>query len=203
MPRRPKPEETKQTLLDHFWQIYCDKPIDRITVREITDAAGFNRGTFYVYFTDVYDALRTIEEAIIPDEAEFEQMMKLHHEGIDFYTSMEHFTSFYETHGDKLRVLLGPNGDPTFAHRLKDRMRHYLLYYSASELAGLSAQDRLKMEYIVEAEMASRLGMLTLWFSRGKDLTLEQFHQLTYSLTRNGSLRTSAELYDKSKNQDS
>ena len=52
--------QTKQNLTDAFWQIYCTKRIDKITVRDITTKAGYNRGTFYEYFRDVYDVLEQI-----------------------------------------------------------------------------------------------------------------------------------------------
>jgi AcrR family transcriptional regulator len=193
MGRRPVPEETKQTLLDHFWKIYCEKPIEKITVREITDAAGFNRGTFYVYFTDVYNALQAIEDSILPGEEQFEEMIKDHHKGLDRHQSLEEFMDFYEQHGEKLQVLLGPNGDPTFVSRIKERVRRLLIPHS-SELHKLNEKDRMKFEYMVEAEISSRLGIFTLWFSRGKDLPLEDLHQLVYDMEQKGSHQVGQEM---------
>jgi AcrR family transcriptional regulator len=57
---------TKQNLIDAFWALYCEKRIEKITVKEITQKAGYNRGTFYEYFTDIYDVLNQIEESLIP-----------------------------------------------------------------------------------------------------------------------------------------
>ena len=37
---------TRQNLMDAFWELYCEKRIEKITVREITAKAGYNRGTF-------------------------------------------------------------------------------------------------------------------------------------------------------------
>lgn len=39
---------------------------EKITVKDITNKAGYNRGTFYEYFTDVYDVLNYIEDSLIP-----------------------------------------------------------------------------------------------------------------------------------------
>lgn len=55
---RKQPEVTEQTktnLRTAFWELYKEKPIEKITIKEITDAAGYNRGTFYLYYKDVYD----------------------------------------------------------------------------------------------------------------------------------------------------
>ena len=63
MAKRPHiTETTRKNLIDAFWKLYQTKPIERISVREITDIAGYNRGTFYLYFKDVHDVLEQIED---------------------------------------------------------------------------------------------------------------------------------------------
>ncbi|WP_277408818.1 TetR/AcrR family transcriptional regulator [Lacrimispora xylanisolvens] len=59
--------QTRKNLADAFWQIYCEKRIEKITVKEITTKAGYNRSTFYEYYTDVYDVLEQIEASVLPD----------------------------------------------------------------------------------------------------------------------------------------
>ena len=49
--------QTKQNLIEAFWSLYCEQRIEKITVKDITNKAGYNRGTFYEYFTDVYAVL--------------------------------------------------------------------------------------------------------------------------------------------------
>ncbi len=41
------------------------KPIEKISIRELTDTAGYNRTTFYNYFSDIYDVLDYIENSSI------------------------------------------------------------------------------------------------------------------------------------------
>lgn len=52
---------TKQALIASFMNIAAKKPIEKITVRDITEDCGLNRNTFYYYFSDVY---RLIEEML-------------------------------------------------------------------------------------------------------------------------------------------
>lgn len=49
---------TRENLIEAFWELYKDKPIEKITVKEITNRAGYNRGTFYAYFKDTYEVLK-------------------------------------------------------------------------------------------------------------------------------------------------
>lgn len=38
-------------------ELYSERKIEDITIKEITDKAGYNCGTFYVYYKDVYEIL--------------------------------------------------------------------------------------------------------------------------------------------------
>ena len=65
---KKQPEQTAQTrrkLMDSFWKLFCDDGIDRVTVGAVTKCAGYNRGTFYEYFTDVYDLLDQLEDELL------------------------------------------------------------------------------------------------------------------------------------------
>lgn len=50
-----------------FWQLYQEKKISQITVREVIELADCNRSTFYAYFADMYDLLDKFEEQLLPD----------------------------------------------------------------------------------------------------------------------------------------
>ena len=54
MRKRPeKTEQTKADIKEAFWRLYAAKPIEKITVGEVCDLAGYNRGTFYLHFHDL------------------------------------------------------------------------------------------------------------------------------------------------------
>lgn len=57
-------EQTKNNLRRAFGGSTSKSP-RKITVKQITDLAGYNRGTFYLYFKDVYDLLEDIEAKML------------------------------------------------------------------------------------------------------------------------------------------
>ncbi len=57
--------KTRQKLIDAFWELLEKKNLNHITIKEITDLAGYNRGTFYQYFTDIYALSEDEEERIL------------------------------------------------------------------------------------------------------------------------------------------
>ena len=56
-------EQTRANLTRAFWELFLEKPVEKITVREIAERAGYNRATFYLYYRDVYDQNYTDGEA--------------------------------------------------------------------------------------------------------------------------------------------
>ncbi len=56
---------TRARLREAFTALLREKPVEEITVRELTDLADVNRGTFYGHYRDIYDLLEQMEgEAI-------------------------------------------------------------------------------------------------------------------------------------------
>ena len=55
---------TKNNIKEAFWEIYRKKELSKITVSEVIEKAGYNRSTFYVYYSDVYAILEEIENSV-------------------------------------------------------------------------------------------------------------------------------------------
>lgn len=47
----------KKELIEAFWKLYAEKPVEKIHVSSICQLAGYNRTTFYNRFKDIYDLL--------------------------------------------------------------------------------------------------------------------------------------------------
>jgi AcrR family transcriptional regulator len=46
-------ERTKMAIVDAFGQLLDEKPLNRITVKDIVERCGVNRNTFYYHFRDI------------------------------------------------------------------------------------------------------------------------------------------------------
>ncbi len=53
-------EHVNELLVQSFKELACSRPIEKITIREITDRAGVIRPTFYNHFQDKYELLEQI-----------------------------------------------------------------------------------------------------------------------------------------------
>ena len=59
--------ETKTYLKDALACLLLEKRFEDITVSDLTQTAGINRGTFYLHFTDKYDMMEQFKCDILDD----------------------------------------------------------------------------------------------------------------------------------------
>lgn len=60
-------EKTKRSIYNAFIGLRSKKPLERLTVKELCEAAQINKSTFYVHYQDVYDLSDKIESEIVRD----------------------------------------------------------------------------------------------------------------------------------------
>ena len=59
--------KTRQQLQHCLAVLLKEKKIQEITVREITEMADLNRGTFYLHYKDVFDLLEKVELELLDE----------------------------------------------------------------------------------------------------------------------------------------
>lgn len=178
---------TRQNLIDAFWLLYCKKSIEKITVMEICDVAGYNRSTFYVYFKDAYEILAEIEEQTITVEDFKSIVIKNLFYGNLFHDHrkkaiLKSILEFFEKNKTYLPVLLGENGDPRFRQKVLKKLTPTVL----SMYKELSPQELLEVSYLMEYQSAAMLSMIAKWYANDKDLPTDQFLELLLAVTTNG-----------------
>ena len=179
---KKQPEITAQTrekLIQAFWSLYCEKKIEHITVKEITDKAGYHRSTFYEYFVDIYDVLNQLEDALL-EYIKMNVIQSLEAGLNDDFTL--NIANIYEEKGNYLSVLLGENGDPQFAQKMKTIMRLAL-----SNAFGLSEKD-IHTAYIFEFGLSALIGTLTYWYNNQREIPSKEMVKLTKSMLATGLL---------------
>lgn len=166
MNRQPeRTERTRQALIDAFWQLYCEKKIEKITVKEIVGLAGYYRSTFYEYFSDVYDLLRQVEEQLLED---FRSAGRRAFLSGSLEELIENVLQFYEKNGERLAILMGPGGDPMFAGNAKALIRREMGCRIGQNVTEL--QTELKIDLMAGATMT----MVNFWYQRRDQVTLRE-----------------------------
>jgi AcrR family transcriptional regulator len=169
--------ETQAALIAAFWELYKEKPIAKITVKEITSRAGFYRSTFYLYYTDVYNVLERIESNILRDwQTMISEILEQGKPGM----MLDMIMALYEQYGEYMSVLLSPNGDPTFLQKIKVTLRSKM--FSIFQVSSNEAQAALIFEFYISAVLA----FLTGWYRNGKPIPTKEAVSLVRSLVWEG-----------------
>lgn len=58
-------KKTKNAIINAFLQLRSKKPLERITVKELSDLAEINKATFYLHYKDIYDLSETLENELL------------------------------------------------------------------------------------------------------------------------------------------
>jgi AcrR family transcriptional regulator len=177
--------QTRSNLMDSFWTLYKTNHIGDISVKDITELSGYNRSTFYEYFTDVYDLLDQIENHII--ELLKNEMAKnlMDTEDPDIINRMD---QFFKKNGDYMSVLLGEKGDPAFAVKLKAAIKPVII--QSLHLSEMNYEQHLLFEF----SLGGMLSALTYWFSDGMKIDSVEYCRIVKNILSNGSLKLVREM---------
>ena len=58
-------QRTRKNIRDAFIELRSRKPIEKITVKELAEAAFINKATFYQHYEDLYDLSESMENELI------------------------------------------------------------------------------------------------------------------------------------------
>lgn len=171
---------TRRAFVEAFCALYNVKPIETITIRELTNKAGYNRSTFYQYFEDVYALLTYLEDTLIAHVkthvvANIARGSLIEH----FITS---FTTLLEGQETYLEVLLDNPNSTRFASRLKTEMIPVFM-----EELHLSHEDA-RARYILEFYLPAIISTVSHWIHSKRDIPVEALGALIRDVLREGVL---------------
>ena len=174
--------ETKDRIKEAFFELYATKKIEKISIREITDKANLNRGTFYVYYRDIYDLLEKAEDELIEELVEkVKGIVGMIFKGGDIYDFMPPL-SFYEKYSKFLKVLLGNNGDPNFVFKMKSIAKKTLTQLMEDQNIPKPPRAEYVMEYMTSAQM----GLIAFWLQNDMEMPVEELGELIKEISLHG-----------------
>ena len=157
---------TKSRLLAAMTELLGRKAIGFITIKELCEAAGLNRGTFYLHYSAPMDVLRELQEELSGG-------------------GMLDFSGGEALLAEKLRKILerreeyaavmGRNGDPEFLRGVKIRSFHVMRSHLEARYPDRSETElEIAFDYI----FAGCTGTITEWLHAQEPIEPEKMAQL-------------------------
>lgn len=159
-------EKTRYNIASAFWELYCEKDLNKITIKEITDRAGYNRATFYVYFENIRSVLDYVEEQIY-DYMKAHSDPGLHmtaeealHEAVVGLDKSRHY----------LRVLLSDRGDPKFICSFRSYFRSVITQI----VQNGDLLTTVPLDFALDFSIGGLIHCLQKWYEVNPELSTEE-----------------------------
>lgn len=163
---------TRKFLQTALMELTIQKGFDAVTVTDICERAMVNRATFYRHYMDKYDLLDRYMDDLYhlldesPGKSGFD-------DGEIAPVGLVHMLEHLRRHADFYRAMLGPQGYPPFAERIRSyiekRLRHSLpLSLDSSNLT------RPPVDMMLRSVSSAGLGAILWWLENNMPVSSGQ-----------------------------
>lgn len=174
---------TRARLREAFTALLQEKPVEEITVRELTDLADVNRGTFYGHYRDIYDLLEQMKGEALE---EFIQVMN-RYTASDLKGGLRHILTdvfrFVQKNGGLCEALLSRRGDEGFFSRLSAVIYEKCLLEWQDLYPCMGEEER---RYCMDFLVTGAVGLVRSWIARGFAEDAETMAALSEALILRG-----------------
>ncbi len=153
-------QATTKAIRGNFLRLLRQKPVSRITVKEICAMSQINRSTFYKYYTDPLDVLEKLETDVLKKLQE----NLAHTDFRDMETYLDEILTGIETFGQIYLTLASENGDPTLHAKIFQHCYEAVSPIFDRKYPNLTPRQR-QMAYQYYAQGSG--GVLSAWIKTG------------------------------------
>ena len=175
---------TKHLLEEGLIRLLREKPLKSITVKELTDSIDINRGTFYLYYRDIYDMAEKLENEYF---GQFLAMIRTHDgEPVSERIAgiIRDLMAFVEEKQESCRILLDGRAGTEFIRRCEDVIRKT----SWEALREEWPLDMARFQYEYAFGVAGLWGIIRAWLDNRCEQPAEEIAQLAYACVCRGVL---------------
>lgn len=152
---------TKSALKQALIFFLREKPIARITIKEICEKADVNRTTFYAHYSDQFDQLMQIEREFIEGINVYLADFEVKHDESDIVRRVGMIFEYVLANAELCRVLLGGNGNIDFQESLIEIIGGYVTGVWRESLIADDDTARAMFRFIA----TGCIGLVSAWLA--------------------------------------
>lgn len=175
---------TQMLIRKAFTELLKQKPIQNISIRELCERAGINRGTFYAHYLDIYDLRDSLENEMFEkfDQALKDQLAANKGSVSPVRVTAELFQCLKD-HSDLCVVTLGEYGDKNFLLKLVTRARQIGMESYAKYFTDVPPQ---KIDYFYAYISSGCMGLVQKWIEDGMTVPVSEMSSMTQDMIVQG-----------------
>ncbi|WP_312094602.1 TetR/AcrR family transcriptional regulator [Aminipila sp.] len=178
-------QETKRKIKNAYLELYRKKRIEQISIKEITERAELNRGTFYVYFADIYDLRDKIEEEAM-EEIRKHALPVIKTLMLNKKLNTEILPKeFFLKEQAILELFFGDRAEAKTVNKLKKIMQEAVMEILGLR-EGIADSEKVKLNYALEYVSSGQLGLMGYWFKNRMELPMEELGEMMGKINLTG-----------------
>lgn len=161
---------TRMVIKNSFLEILKERPVNRVTVKDVCDMAEINRATFYKHYADCYDLLDKIEDEMILELQQLVQDVQ----NKDIAVVFNKMFKKIKEDGTIYLTIASNHGDTTFPNRILN-MFYEQAYPLFNGQSANSAKEKKEWAYYFLANGCA--GVLSHWINNGMKEDTEELSE--------------------------
>lgn len=182
MRQEDRVQQTKQAFRKALLQLLQEKPIDKITVRELTDLTGYNRSTFYLYFQDIYALKEDMEHAVFDEVWERMARHSLEEMQESITPIIRELFEYADKNKEVFRIISSSNTYLELTSGVLDRVRDFC--FSTWETQFPNA-DRDRFAPFFHYIISGLISLVMYWITDGRE-SLDEISGIASHLVYSG-----------------
>lgn len=183
--------KTREAIKEAFIALVEQKGFEAMTVKDITERARMNRGTFYAHYEDKYHCLASYEAAfmegivaIASKHYPFSNGCVEHEANPALPIATDVFHYLYKERAF-LKAILSPKGDPYFQARMKQTMWEQLFEKATTPLVDVNKM-LVPPAYFASYISGAHVSVIQSWLNNGCIESPEEMAHVLSTLTAKG-----------------
>ena len=173
-----KTRYTRMVLQDSLIELMKEKPIAKITIKELCEKADINRTTFYAHFTDQYHLLRAIEDETLTWVKEAAGNLIREPEKNAAIKTLERIFQYVVDNSKHLQVLLSEQGDIDFQKQLFTAIYQLCGIDPSAGHSGNGGSKELYFIFVVNGSV----GLVRHWLKSGLNQSVQDIAKIIYEM---------------------
>ena len=171
------PNSTRQTIKDVFLTLLEQRPLSRITVKDIVEGCGINRNSFYYHFED----LPALVEEIVSEQVA--ELIRRHPTVDSLEQGFDAAVDFLRQNRRSVLHIYNSVSRDLFEQYLMEMCRYVVTAYVEADFSGqqLAPEDR---ELLIRYHRCECFGNIIDWLNSGMEEDISAYFHRVYELKR-------------------
>lgn len=167
---------TKRILRESLMQLMHDKPISKITIKEICDLSEMSRSTFYLHYQDQFELLSDVENEVMENTVKALENLS---GSLNTQESIEAFLEYVKENKETFGILLCQPETEDFQKSIIEQISNNV------KTAIPEIMDNKNADYLFTFVMYGSLNVLRVWIQNGFNTPTKDLAAVIYYACNN------------------